>query len=204
MSTTVEVRELRRLQSCVRQSIVAIVDESVIEQACDDGRKIHHRCPSLLSQLSESIVNNVGGRVNGSGRQRKVPIDVEAFDLYRAIDRAWGISGMTLDSAFRTIPGGAALSMDIGGLGDLARSLAAVADRIRAVLDPPRRAHIAAPCPACHARMTPRPAPYGDVLIPALAVDGTTGCTCLACGHIWPPAQLEHLARVLGLPAVAN
>jgi hypothetical protein len=110
-----------------------------------------------------------------------------------------------LEDSFRAIPGHAAGWTDVAELAALARSLTTVANLIRAVLDPPRRYHVAAACPACGVRMVLRPDAYGDhVLTPTLVVDGTEGCTCLACGQTWPPERLEHLALVLGCPPVSR
>lgn len=203
--TIVEVREMGRLRADIRRGITLLVDESIIEQVYDDGTRQQCACPSLIAQLRLSIFENkASGHSNGSGRKRKVPIDVEAYDLYRAIDREWGIPGMSLENAFRTIPRKAAVWADLCGLGHLVQSLTDVADMIRAVIDPPRRYHVAAACPVCGVRMVLRPSVYGDLVQgPALVVDGVTGCTCLSCGQRWPPAQLEHLALVLGLPPVA-
>jgi hypothetical protein len=75
---------------------------------------------------------------------------------------------------------------------------------INNLLDPPRQLTVTAPCPACDTLKVLKEVDGEIVKVWALTVDGTKGCTCLACGHNWPLANLELLAGTLGCEPIRN
>jgi hypothetical protein len=72
--------------------------------------------------------------------------------------------------------------------------------KIDALLDPPRRWTVPAPCPAidCGATTVYRRDSGGDLVrSPALQIN-VAGCVCLACKASWPPEQFVFLAGLIG------
>ncbi len=195
MVTTIEMRQLRDVHKAIRNSVRELAYEVAVDRILDDGTCVTHMCPSLVDQLIECVTNKRDDRDGGSGRRRAMPMCVEAFDLLNAVMKEFGSV-----EAIRAMPGTVAAWTDLVALRDVHYRLTYTADMIRAVIDPPKRYHIASACPACSSRMAIRLDAAGDyVQVPALAVNGVDGCTCLACGSVWPPNRLEHLALVLGL-----
>lgn len=168
----------------------------------DDTSIATGELPSLLDQLRESLGGH--GESNGRGRGgHRTPADVTAIDIEEDIEGEAGELQARLETY---VPLEARLRhlSDVGQYLDadaLRYALGRVrswAGRIRSHLDPPRRLHLAARCPACDKRSVMVRTDTGDPeQHAALQVDGERGCVCLACGEHWPPEQLEHLALVL-------
>ncbi len=194
MVTTVEMKQIKDFHRLIRNAVRELVDEIIVEVLLDDGTRVKHKCPSLLDQLEECITNKKDDPSSGSGRRRVILICVEAFDLRNLIKKEFIEFG-----GIRSVSSHVAMWTDVEALMRVYDRLVYVADVIRAIIDPPRRYHIAAACPACDSRMAIRRDSAGDLIqVPALTVNGVDGCVCLACGATWPPGQLEHLALVLG------
>lgn len=203
MTSTVEVRAIRDLTDKLWIGVHRLVRGTVVDMKRDDGSEIGLG-PSLLVQLRASISNKASGVYGGSGAVRGVPIDLDALDLYNEIRRDWGHE--PLETAFVNVARGIALGHHtVDEVTTLVFAVLAVAHRIDDLLNPPRRFKVAAPCPECGQRMAYRRDFSGDLVqVPALAVDGVTGCRCLVCGTVWPPSLLVHLGRVLGCASLES
>ena len=197
MVNTIELRVLRELKDDARAAVAAIVEQPTYVQYDDDHRILGvHKGPSLLSQLDTAKRAGIE-RVGGHSPLRSLsPLCVAAWDLYQEIDAEWRTPGMTLEQSFRTLP------IDHAGIATLRiliNGLRYVDTAIRTLLYPPRRMHLAVACPTCGMRTVFVPDETGEMVQrAALIVDGTDGCTCLACYTVWPPERLEFLADVLG------
>jgi hypothetical protein len=197
MINTIEMRVIRELRDDARAAVAVIIEPPTYVQYDDDHRILAvHKGASLLDQLDaakRSGLKRVGGH---SALSSLSPLCVAAWDLYEEIDHEWRAPGMTLEHSFRTLP---IDQSNAETLRLLIKGLRSVDCSIRTLLDPPRRLHLAASCPACRVRTTFLPDETGELVqSAALIVDGTDGCTCLACGEVWPPDRLELLAAVLG------
>lgn len=200
MSSTASAREVRALVLELRQAVADLVDPIGRKVLRDDGTATAHVAPSLLDQLQDAVGNS-GGRGGVARRDVPMPISAAARDLLTAV--TFGAADMHYKAIRRDCP----------DLADQVRATAAIAGRwtdwqaiirvveqlhawaheIRELLDPPRRMHVAAPCPACSERMVWREAAGDVVQVPALQLLDDLECVCLACGHRWPPSKLGHL-----------
>lgn len=193
-----------------RQALSDLIDPQVRGFLGDDLRVTQRTAPSLLAQLRDAIANSKGaGGVRA--KSRPIPIAADAVDLLGVIAR--GTEGLIvqmsarpssyrLEDRLRAVVDAAALWDDPEVIHVVRGALSSWANKIRTLLDPPRRMHLAAPCPECGVSMVLRrdESVGEDVRSPALQVDGRSGCDCLACGRHWAPEQFEFLARVLGCP----
>lgn len=210
-------RELARLRDDVRYAHRDLVDPRERGIIRDNGTTTRHIADlSLLGQLREATGSN-GGRPNGPRKTTPMPIDPDAVDLLAAItttaadlySSAWHADtnpatadGDNIEQHLAATVAMVCRRTNGQHLLYLHRTLADWVRTIDTMLDPPRRFHLAAPCPACDARMVWQDDPRtGErVQVPALHVDGMRGCVCLnpKCGHVWPTTHLHHLAEVIG------
>jgi hypothetical protein len=197
-------RNLRSLHDEVRQLARELTQVTTRKVIRDDHTTTAHDLPPLMQQLREAVAT---GSESGKGRSSgsPSPVSVDAVDLLAQIDTdiaALYVRAIQKDSEpeerILAIAGIVGRWTDVTAVSAAADYLRLWAQEIRTFFDPPRRLHVAAACPACNARMVWRELDGQQVQVPALQVDGTIGCTCLACRHVWPTTQLEHLARVIG------
>lgn len=191
MSNTAEVRVLNALHDQVRNAVAEIIRPPY------NGT---HWGVSLLDQLREATSTSTEKGTGGSSAFASKPLlCVVAWDLYHQIEKRWRTYGETLEQSFREVPQWTQGWTDIESLRKILVQLQSVIKAIQNLLDPPRRLHVAAACPACGARTVFRPDESGELVQQAaLSVDGIAGCVCLSCHHSWAPNQLEFLATVLG------
>lgn len=202
-----DARLLRKAHREARDALAQLVDPIPEPVTTEDGSTLQHMGPSLMTQLRIEIANS-GNRGVARSRNAPIPINPDAYDLFAQIVSWANATVATVDAQLRGLVGQATQWTDLDALWDVTSGLIAWANAIRALLNPLRRYHIARPCPRCNNTMAWRDMPTGERLqTHALAVDGVHGCECLACGAVWPPTHLEHLARVLGcdpLPGAVN
>lgn len=203
-------RTLRQLLDELRDTTRQLTEHTERLIVRDDGSITRHPHPSLLQQLRDA--RHHGGE-NGSGGRTQEPLRLAALDLLQqitadadALARAADAMarGSTVESHIRTITRAAGQWTDTQPVRTALQHLTQWRDDINDLLDPPRRMEIVAPCPACGVRMVWRHKDGEDVQVAALTVDGTKGCHCLACHHVWPPHLLEHLALVIGCEPVGD
>lgn len=164
--------------------------------------------PSPYKQL-QSVVAGMQGTGNGHASRSMPPVWVDAVDILNAIDvalDAWRLPELPQPQP-EYVPGAPHRlrelakrpwrPQDTKRVENLTSALAGWATEIDQKLNPPRRLHIAAPCPACGATAVKRRDSAGeDVNVPALQLDDD-GCTCQECRTHWPPERYRLLARVL-------
>jgi hypothetical protein len=198
MTSTIAVRDKHRLIDDARAAIAVIIEQQTYVQYDDEDHRILgvHKGPSLLTQLD--VAKRAGiERVGGHSPLRSLsPLCVAAWDLYQEISAEWRTPGLTLEHSFRSLPIDRA---DVATLHRLITGLRYIDSAIRTLLYPPRRLHLAVACPVCGERTVFVPDESGELVQhAALTVDGTVGCTCLACFTVWSPDRLQFLANVLG------
>ncbi|MER5388361.1 hypothetical protein [Saccharopolyspora sp. NPDC002686] len=205
---TEDPRQLRHLQDQIRsvaRELTATGERAVLR---DDGTVTRHQVPSLLEQLRGATATGSEASRTGGGRGTPLPVSPAAVDLLTEIEqdaadlhiKALVHDRLTPEDRIRALVEIVGRWTDVRAVWTALGFLRRWTTQIQTLLDPPRQLHVAAACPACEARMVWRADPDTgeEVQTPALIVDGRIGCTCLACGHVWAPANLEHLAAVLG------
>lgn len=196
--------DLTHQRNDLRHALAELLDPQRHMVLRENGTTTIHTAPSLLLQLERATAN--GGEIRRSGGRRgtPLPIAVDATDALIKITREAGrLHRQVLTRQYGDPAPIIRAAADIASRWDDAPSLQWITDQlqawaaaIRAVLDPPRRLHLAAPCPACRARMVLRTDDTGEqVQTPALTVDSDRGADCLACNAHWPPGHFDHLAR---------
>lgn len=204
--TTVDMREYRRLCDDLRVAEKALCAPLVTTFPRDDGTVTVHSALSLLNQLRAEVANSSDR--GGTGRNpRSLPLSDGAFDLLTDIG-SWARYYCSRGSIEARIRHGVDLAASTVSDNQVAREMTRYLRQweaaIHELINPPRRWHVAAPCPECRASTVLR---YDTgraqwVQHPALSVDPDEGCVCLACGTVWPPSHLELLAAVLGCDPV--
>ncbi|TVT52128.1 hypothetical protein FNH05_13390 [Amycolatopsis rhizosphaerae] len=191
------------LREQLRGTLHEIIDPEIVQRLDDNGDVVgYSRLPSLLDRLEGSIRDKLSKLPGGtSGFKAKLPIHVEAFDLYRDVREAWGSAPR---AALRALMNECPEWTDDEFIANQLAEARALRDSIRSVLEPSKRIHLrdghgrAAECPMCHARMIGRTDASGErVQTPALVVDMAAGCVCLACGETWAPERFEELAAAI-------
>lgn len=202
-------RTLRQLQDDTRKALAELVDPIRRGQWRDDGTVSQHTAPSLLDQLREEVGNS-----SNRGARRKstpIPISADAVDLLNTIGagtiylvaQADAVpEGISIEAGLRAVVAKAGQWTELEPIAGVKYALTGWVKAIRLLLDPPRRLHIAKPCPRCNRLMVWRrdEAIGEDVQQHVLSIDPATGCDCLHCGAHWPPEQFEFLASLLGCP----
>lgn len=198
MGSTSQATRLVSLRVTIHERVRELTEPAIVRQVNDEGEeKGYVRLPSLLSQLRIAIRTKVSKIQGSSGFTAKLPLHVDALDLYAEIQREWGLSPETM---IRGVANECDGWDDEKLLTRQAMGLTALREAIGNVLDPPRRFGLrdgqgrAAACPECGNRMAAR---ADDMWTPALVLDPRTGCVCLSCGAAWPVDGLERLASVL-------
>lgn len=205
-----EIRPLQQAQIDLAAAVHDLCDPIRAVMLRDDLTTTEHTAPSLLDQIA--ALGHGGDAGKSKGAPNRLPLDPAKLDAWLEIkaaasdlhDRAVMHSQPTPQQYVRHIVELAQGWSDPQAVLWVRDHLLVWQRMILAVLDPPKRAHIAAPCPQCSVRMVWRDDPSSGerVQSPTLSVDGETGCTCLSCGAHWSPQQLEHLALVLGCAPV--
>lgn len=204
-------RMLRRLHDELRQVARELVDGSTGAVVRDDNTTTRHVQPPLLGQLREAVAPTAdGGQGNGSGTY--TPLNEHVVDVLTQIEtdaadlhvKATMHDGFTAEDRIRAMVEIAGRWTNVDHVGAMLNYLREWSREIRDVLEPPKRFDLVAPCPACGVRFVWRQHDGESVKQPALSVDGRTGCTCLDCGHVWPPAQLTHLAMAIGCESITG
>lgn len=216
-------RELAQFRDQVRVALHELIDPRERGIIRDDGTTTRHQAAlSLLDWLREKV----GSSTDRSGGYRKaspIPISADAVDLLAEITTtteglyagAWHMGtnpitadGDTIEAHLTATTAMVCRHTEGQHLLKLHRYLTGWVHAIDTLLDPPKRFHLAAPCPACGARMVWQDDPRtGErVQVPALHVDGMNGCVCLnpQCQHVWPTTHLEHLAKVIGCTPIGD
>lgn len=207
VETRSDQRTLRQLHDQLRTACAALVDPTVFDDELDDGTVIVREGDSLLAQLEEAA----GSSSMSGGAPSKatpIPINPDAVQLFSEIEGAtaeW-CHEPTVELRIRTgvnLAGQWTAEADVQWvLGRLERWV----KQIDELFNPPRKYHLAAPCPACGKRMAWRvdESTGEKVQQPALdlqqvgeGVEREWECTCLACKTRWPAARLDHLAMVV-------
>lgn len=206
-----DVRTMRALHADIRDAARTLTEPGVRVIERDNGLRTEHTAASLLDQLAAATKH--GSTRNGAGRgSASAPVAVEVVDLLRriraeaaALWQTYGEGDPTqipreLTQRVRELTAGACLRVNLDDLTHVHRHVSDWITAIRGILDPPRRLHLVAACPACDVRIVHRTDPTTGERVrqPALCVDTDTGCTCLSCGEQWPTDHLEHLAQVIG------
>lgn len=202
MTTTLEARRIRRLHTELRELVRVLVDAVVVVQTKEDGSTAEVECPCLLDQLQEAIGTGLERTRGGGGSSAfgsKVPVSVGALDLWQEIQRTWCGTGSpktrSVHEALRFIPEWVQGWTDIDQLSEVVERVRWTVHAIQNLLDPPKKIHISAPCPSCGEKMV-RSLSAGEwVQIPALWIEMSVGCTCLACGKMWPVSEYSALAQ---------
>lgn len=205
-----EIRPLKAALNELAEAVTQLCDPLERTVLRDDLTTTEHIAPSLLSQIAQ--LGHGGETGKGKGAPNRLPLDPSQLDAWIEIrtssqdlhDRAVMHSQLTPEQHIRRIAELAQSWSDPQAVLWVRDHLLIWRRMILSVLEPRRHAHLAAACPACEVRMVWRQDDHGGerVQVPALSVDGQTGCTCLACGAHWAPQQLEHLAMVLGCTPV--
>jgi hypothetical protein len=198
---TIETRIMHELRDDLVSAVAVLISPGSMTQRDDDGGYlgIHIGAP-LLDQLIEATGNGIEKGAGGSSAFGSKPtLCIAAWDLYTEIDQSWRTPGHTLVDSLRMLPAQAAVYSQVTDMSALVIGVQSIVNAIRELLNPPRRLSIAARCPACSTAVVLRPDTTGELVQrAALTLDATTGCTCLACQRVWPPSELESLARALG------
>lgn len=199
MTSAVVSTDLEALRADIERGVAALVKPSPVRIVRADGTVDEAWQASLLDQLDTAVMSNSGGTVPGR-RSTPIPISAEALDLQMEIAAWFGVRASALSTHLQQLPDQAKYTRDHTVLDDIARALTWAAREIQTLLDPPRKLHAAAPCPACGARVVYRPDGCGEVVRqPALRLDpDSCTCTCLGCRAFWPTERLELLALTLG------
>ncbi|MCW1249651.1 hypothetical protein ODZ83_05525 [Acaricomes phytoseiuli] len=160
----------------------------------DDGTREYADIPSLLQQLRESA-NGFGGGGSSGRTTNPAPANLAAIDLYREISEK--AQELKITEAPHAEPKGtvekliiawATTAVDQERVG---RILDYWAERIRRLLDPPRRFEINTDCPECGARQV-----INREGIINLAITYTDGIAeCAACLTTWAGNQIADLAH---------
>lgn len=203
---------IRAARRALNDAIHHIVGRTTTLITHDNGRTQHVWGDSLYTQLRDGLITpTADGRNRQAGSQP--PVWVDAADLLTEIDktvRTWQPDPGIFDGDLTREPTPETVRrlhhiedrtwrpQDTDHIEHLTAQLLTWADRIRQLLDPPMRATIPAPCPACQTTTVYRRDSAGDtVRQPALQI-GAHGCVCLSCRTTWAPSLYTHLARVLG------
>jgi hypothetical protein len=203
-----DTRELRQARDHLRDACSALLAPQTAELVRDGGSVTRHVGPSLMAQLRAAVAT--GGEVTRGprGTSRPLPIAPDVHDLLAALESdvalwPWADRGTTEERITGTV-NALCRTTNLDAITTVDRHLTAWCADIRRLLDPRRRLHLAAPCPACGHRMaTTRDPDTGEpVQVHALQVGpapdtGELQCTCLRCGALWDTHHLALLAGAL-------
>lgn len=212
MISTTEQRALRTLREKLRDDCATLTHSQQCEVNRDDGTVTRHVRPGLIEQLSQAIAHS-GETRPVLRRKRGLPIviSVQAFDIMADIERVskqWNTNKSASTRILGTVAELGRANVDaIPRMRVVSGYLDSWVRLIRELFEPPRRLHLAAPCPACNeSTVTIYHADDKEsVLSPALQITHTKDghiCECYACGAIWPDTHFLLLAQILGCESV--
>lgn len=201
-------RTLRRLHNELRnvaRELTQTIERPFIR---DDQTTEHAEVPALLEQLRDEIQPDNGARRGSGGGGSPAPMSVEAADMLAQIETdavKLHLEALatehTVESRIQAIALIAARWTDQHQVEVALSYLKKWQAEILGFLDPPQRLTINAPCPACGVKMVRRwdATMREHVQVPALSYDPAVGAVCLnqACGHWWPHAELDWLAKLI-------
>jgi hypothetical protein len=208
MADVQDVRRVAVARDGLRRACSDLVDPQVADVAREDGTVTRHVAPALIDQLRGAVATGREAPQGPRGRNRPLVISPPAHDLLRAIEAdvglwPWAERGPLVQRIRGTV---ATLcrTTDLASITTVDRHLTVWSADIRALLTPPRHLHLAAPCPACEARMAwvhdPQTGERVQVYALQVAPSPATGelqCECLRCAVVWDSGHLELLARAL-------
>lgn len=181
--------------------------------ACEQDRCLGHPTAvrSLYMQLFDAVeAGRTGGSSSGGRLGQGSPIWTDALDLIDEIDTAaalWqpGYQGVPPTVArLRRHSERSWRPQDVHELEQKTAALQGWKHDITTLFDPPRKFHLASPCPECGTAVVYRRDNAGEVVRqPALCVD-TTKCECLQCHYVWQPYRFHILAEALNCPLPAG
>jgi hypothetical protein len=201
--TDTEGRSLRQLQGDFARAVAELTRPITRKIVRLNRETTEHTQPSLLEQLHTAVATGREAGGGAGGRGNPLVIDPDAADLLVRIDKEVSDVLRWARAQEPVVDRVAELAEMVGGWAEVELVEWAVnrvrlwVELIAEKLDPSRRMHIGAPCPACGEGMIYRELVGGErVLVPALQVDPVaTTASCLACGHYWGSRQdLETLA----------
>ena len=167
--------------------------------------------PCLVDQLAEALAWQQGTGRGGAARSLPL-VWVDAADLLNGIDvalSAWdrGLpparipldpTPTTTADHLRALTGRAWRPQDLARIEKLTAALTEWTTAIEALLDPPSRMYLSAPCPVCGESFThPTDRAGEQVRVPVLTVDAMNGAECLAREAFWAPTLFGYLSTVL-------
>jgi hypothetical protein len=202
-------RTLRQMHDDLRTACAELVDPTQFHDERDDGTVVVVEGDSLLTQLQDAAGSS---QMSGGGPAKSQPILInpDAVELFADIETAtaeW-CDEPTVEQRIRAGTNLAGQWTTTADILWITSQLRRWTQQIQELFNPPKRWHLAAPCPACGTRMVWRKDDTTGETVQAPALDlqqvgeGTERrweCTCLnpACRHRWPSGTLEHLALVL-------
>lgn len=210
--STEDQRELRTFLAKLRSDRALLVQGVYCDVERDDGSTTRQYVPGLLRQLVSAIGNsNEQRRWARTKGGMPIVISVRAFDIMASIERVtrlWttdvGVS-VRIDRTVSELCRGSIEALP--RMRHVSDHLATWVMLINELFDPPRRLHLAAPCPAC-GKATSRVYHLDEneyVMVPALQivkVESGHQCQCVACGACWPDSHFLLLAQVLGCETI--
>lgn len=207
--TTMEQRILNRLRDKLRDDCATLTIGVAVEVNRDDGSKVRQLTPSLIHQLGSSVANSGEIGLTTIKRSRGLPIviSVQAFDILADINKetkCW--------NAHRSLQTRIQLTVaelctkdaaSVARMRYVAGHLDTWVRLIRELFNPPKRLHLAAPCPACGESTVNiyNACDTECVRAPALQITHTPRgheCECYACGACWPETHFMLLAQIIG------
>lgn len=208
--TTEDQRMLLELQASLRANRRLLVDGTYCDIERDDGSVTRQHVPGLLRQLVSAIGNsNEQRRWARTRRGMPIVISVQAFDIMASIERVTRLWTTDVGIAVRinrTVTALGRESIDaIPRMRVISHCLEAWVRTITELFDPPRRLHLAAPCPECGKAIATRIEDGEKVTLPALQISRSPNghqCQCVSCGACWQDTHFLLLARVLGCESI--
>ncbi len=203
MTSTSEGRSLRQLRGDLSRAVAELTRPITRKIVRLNRETTAHTQPSLLEQLRIAVATSREAGGNGGGRGTPLVIDPGASDLLARIDKEvtdvlrWARAQEELPDRVQQLAGLAGEWADVDLLEFVVNRMRFWGELITDQLDPMRRMHIGAACPACGEGMVFRELVGGErVLVPALQIDPvTTSASCLSCCTSWGSRQdLETLA----------
>lgn len=211
--TTEDQRTLRSFLAKLRSDRALLVQGVYCDIERDDGSTTRQYVPGLLRQLVSAIGNsNEQRRWARTKGGMPIVISVQAFDIMASIEREtrqWATDVGVSVRIDRTVTELCRGSIDaLPRMRHVSDHLDRWVSLINELFDPPRRLHLAAPCPACGRATSPvyHLEDNERVMVPALQIfkvgDGHI-CQCVHCGACWPDSHFLLLAHVLGCESIA-
>jgi hypothetical protein len=164
--------------------------------------------PCLYDTLAADLAGTQGE--NKTPAKSLPPLWIDALQLINDMDAMaakWWPKPMPTVERIQALGFATWRPQDTDMVEAMARTINGWADQILHLLDPESVKHISAPCPNCTKTHIWKRDSAGDtVRQPALRLIVNQGCSCQACGAVWPPDKYLWLAKLLGydLPEGVN